>query len=141
MPRLSWVVTMPYCYLCGTENPYYYKTCSKCEIPYGRGRYHDLPKGYASCRIVEEFIEYVDDNHERARLLAEVRTNKELTYPLHSVEFVHEKYNEDRTWYERTENDNLIHREFENLIRQTGWIDVIGGNGKPTNNEFWRRTE
>lgn len=99
---------MSYCLLCGTENPYSYKTCSKCGTPSGRGSYDDIPDGFASCRIVEEFIGFVDENNERARFLAEVRTVDGVAYPFHSEDFVHEKWNEDRTWHKQSDDEKAF---------------------------------
>ena len=132
---------MPYCLLCGSQNPYSYQNCSRCGIPHGRGYYDDIPDGFASCRIVEEFIEIADDTHERARFLAEVRTVQSVTYPFRSEDFVHEKWNEDRTWHQQSEDEKASLQILADVIRQNGWIDVIGANGTPTNTSLWRRIE
>lgn len=64
-----------------------------------------------------------------------------MTFSFHSEDFVHEKWKEDRTWHKQSVDGKVILQKLADVLRQDGWIDVIGANGTPTNTSFWSHIE
>jgi hypothetical protein len=101
------------------------------------------PSGWAAARIYCEPGTPIDETHDYARFIVQIRTSTATRWAYHTELFICEKWD---SWYPvpppvPTSVERTIKQALVEQLHADGWLDTRARNGEPTNNLFWRRIE